>query len=318
MASKAVIAIVAAIIIVAGGASAYLLMNGNSDSPEKKTDILRTDLSIGDYIETTVEISSSSEYETQSSANLFLYTIYPDIYDIYVEKGQKTVTYKGQSIVCTIYGYEGMSYGYYMNNGVCYGNYYGSEDPMETLLVDTSFDLSKTKAQQEIKTGSFIKSSTNMGEISFTTTNTASTFNEETQEWNITVKAETNNPITSDEKQTVTGFDGGKVIVESDTTGTETVTKADFLSTVSYSNMIQYFKEEGYKYELGKKTSETIDTAYGKRVVDVQTITYTDSGDETLVKAYYCGDVIYQIYVESMGTSAMSKLTSTSLITPAN
>jgi len=265
-----------------------------------------------------MEMSAASEQKTQSSANMFLYTIYPDIYDIYVEKGHKTITYKGQSIDCTIYSYESMSYGYYMNNGVCYGNYYGSKDPFETLLVDTSFDLSKTKAQQVIETGSFIKSSTKMGEISIITTNTADTFDKEANQWNVTVKTQTNNPITSTEKQTVKGFDGNKVIVDSSTTGTETMTKADFLSNISYSNMIQCLKEEGYKYELGKKTSETIKTAYGDRYVDVQTITYTESGEKTLLKAYYCGDIIYQIDVETQGATAVGKIASTSLITPAN
>jgi len=251
MASKAVIAIVAAIIIVAGGAAAFFLMNGNGDSPEKKTDTLRTDLKVGDCIEITMEISSSSEYKTQSSTNMFLYAIYPDIYDIYEEKGQKTISYKGQNIVCTIYGY-GDVHGYYMNNGVCYGSYYGSDDPIESMLVDTSFDLSKPKAQQEVKTGSFIKTNVSRDGMSATTTNTVDTFDEKSQEWNINVKTQTDSPIMGTEKRTIVGFDGDKVIVDRGASETETVTKAELLSAVSYSYMIQYIEEEGYEYELDK------------------------------------------------------------------
>ncbi len=326
MNSKAVIALAVVTILI--GVGVAIVLHNNADSPTPaKADALRTDLQVGDYIGCEMKSSSSTENSLQMSSVQFFEPIYPKSGMSYPIIGEKTLSYKGNDILCQVYGTLkegfGNGVGYYMNNGVCYGKATGYGDCfVETLLIDTNLDLTKAKDQQLIKGGEFVKTSTYAKDSIVTVLNTVKSYDYKVEIWNVKNIKTTEKPASDSDKMTVRGINHGTISVETESSGMTEMSKVAFLSPVSYSNLIKSLEEKGLQYRIQSRDSKIIDTVYGERQTDVRAVMFDDCGGSVTMTVYYIGDIIYQsdIFIDKITSSStvLFKLTSTSLITPAN
>ncbi len=153
-------------------------------------------------------------------------------------------------------------------------------------LTDTNLDVKKTIDEQVVTNGLFVKAKNSIIQDNKQTV-TVSNCDGETCTATSVVKTDS----TRTAKFVIKSIDGDKITTES---GLK-FTKDQFLAFVSY----EYAKkvmEAQYKVAYGEKYYETIDTAFGKKKLTAQQMTYNDDIDGKVVQIYYFGsnDVLYK------------------------
>jgi len=310
-------AIVVILIVAAAGAGAYYFLNNDDNGKDEPIsyETLRTDIKTNDYIDYVLLGKTSNIEEHGSTISLFMSVLYPD-----VSTGEKqpseVVKYKDKSITCDVYNVpsayeEGMIQKIYIDPA---SKAFYKVDVIRSgvvdqtmALADTSLDLTKTKDQQIVSVGAMTKISmtakpgSGIGHFDGTTTITSI----DGDYCTTTVLQETYSEYKV--KSTVESVDGDKATVITERSGSEKTTATEsvkeYLSFISYKNLIDSFSEKGDKVEYGEKSTKTITTEFGKREVTVQKLTITSHGEKANVQSYnvYYGpnDVIYLIEVES-------------------
>ncbi len=305
------LAAIAVAIIAIAAVGAYVLLSNGDNGGGSSEEPIRTDLKVGDYIERTVSGSSESKTtETNFDTDLFLNTY---LYSDYAGDitGQETLKFKGSDVVCDVYkqdfGEFASSSWVAKDSGVVLKSISKISNLVTTtVLEDTNLDITKAKADQVLADGSFVKQSIDTGDIGMINTVTATV--SDLAEGTCTLTKDSVLKIDATEKETIEAIDGTQITLDDGTT----VTADDFLAGVSYKSYIKSLEDDKTPYTLGKKTSETIDTEFGKKKVTAQEITVTDEeGTETYTLYYTSNDVVYRMVQDP---TVVSDIKSTSLV----
>lgn len=278
MSAKAIIAIVAVLAIAGGiGAAVFYTQYANQldvDVPKESGQLVVKDYYLGN-------VSGTVTYDESEPTNKGYFLQY-----LYFVGGlkdtTKEITYKGTAVVCDVYlyAYLGKEYTFYNEptSGVTY--YYSileGEQLTKFTLKDTNLDLTKTEAAQEISSGSYYKYDYSApvpdlgvemkGEYEYRMTGYDTSTNSGTMNTSL------NGKIDSDVKYTIKEFNSaGRVVTKEES---KIMTKDDYLSVINYNSFIKYAEDEGYKVTYESKSSDTIDTEFGKRKVTIEKIKLT-------------------------------------------
>jgi FlaG/FlaF family flagellin (archaellin) len=304
MKAKTIIAAVALVAIVVIGAAVLYTQYFNKldvDVPKE-----RGELAVKDYYLGTVDGTvTSEESEPNTPGASFLVNLYR--YDG-VKGETANIKYKGTTIVCDIWSrnISGTEYYYYKEptSGVTYSYKIvtGGQTVVYTLK-DSNLDLSKIEAEQVVINGSYYKYDYSApvydlgvdikGEYEYKMTN----YN--TGSGMGTMKVSLNGTMNGDVKYTIKEFNSaGRVVIKEDS---RIMTRDDYLSSVNYTSFIRYAEDEGYKVTYGDKSSDTIDTEFGKRKVTIEKIKLTrDSEVKNFILTY--GEKGF-IYKEELSTT---------------
>ncbi len=280
MSAKAIIAIVAVLAIAGGiGAAVFYTQYANQldvDVPKERGQLVVNDYYLGN-VSGTVTYDDSEPNSTKGYFLQYLYLVEG------LKNTTKEITYKGTTVVCDVYLYanSGKEYTFYNEpaSGVTY--YYSilkGEQLTKFTLKDTNLDLTKTEAAQEISSGSYYKYDYSApipdlgvemkGEYEYRMTGYDTSANLGTMNTSL------NGKLNGDVKYTIKEFNSaGRVVTKEES---KIMTKDDYLSVINYTSFIRYAEEdEGYKVTYGDKSSDTIDTEFGKRKVTIEKIKLT-------------------------------------------
>ena len=315
MVSKALVAVVAIVAVAAVGIGVFLFMNNGDDPVPLDVDEVRTDLKVGDYIELkedydiVVEETLKDKEASDLVKHLYLGWATSD-------KSTKTVDYKGKSIVCDYYTYSdevsSMACALDPETGVAYEFAYSDETDTRTyVLKDTNLDLSLTEDEQKVVSGSFIlfDYSTHLtsalvlkGELEYS----MSEYDPETDLGTMMNSMDVG--IHETVKETIIQITPAGEIVTDITE--KLLTKDDYLSDVLFDSFVRSMEDFGMVVTYGDKSTDTIDTVYGKRHVTIQTLDVYDPGTEiTYVYTLSYGDkgMIYSEELSSDSDAAIKK-----------
>ncbi len=304
----AYLAAIAVAIIAIVGVGAYVLLSNNGDNGGSSEEPIRTDLKVGDFIERN--IVGSTETETVKADQYTEGFLQQYLYGDYTgdKAGQETLKIGGKDVACDIYKTEteDLSLSYWVSQGsdiVCKiaGKIGGLST--DTLLLDTNLDLTKPIEEQTVANGSFVKQNVNIPDLGKgIRTATVSNLGEET----CTVTEVMAVDISVKEKETIKAIDGNEITLDDDTK--ESVD--EFLSGISYKSYVKSLEDKKVTY--GSKTSETIDTEFGKKKVTAQemTVINDDGKSESFTVYYASNDVVYRIDMKDV----KSDIVSTSLV----
>lgn len=307
MDTKVIIAIAAvAVVAIGGGIAAAVLLSNSGESLTVDTPKTTDQLAVDDYYSGSVDLSmsmDSSNADTSKSTFLQVLYICGGTKDT---TSTKEVNYKESVIVCDIYNLTigGSVYVFYNEPTSKVTYYYSVTKDGETStykLKDSNLDLSKTSATQTVVNGSYYKYDysgpiseyngilTGEYEYRITSYNAGSETGTLNKSMNGTLKSDSF-------KCTIKEFNSaGKVVTKE---RTETETKDDYLSTVSYDCLIKYAEEDGYTITHGDKKTDTIDTEFGKRKVTIETVKFV-KGNKTMNYTLTYGEkgLIYNQYI---------------------
>ena len=321
MVSKALVAVVAIAAVTAAGIGVFLFMNNGEEPVPLDVDYVRTDLRVGDYLEVNMDITAYGTWTDEDrNAAALTSVIYKG--SPIGEKTTKTIVYKGQKIVCDYYtdtdGTTTVSYAIDPDTGVTYQyTKSGRGDNCTFDLKDTNLDLTLEQEDQKVSSGSFI-----IADFTFTGSSNyivsyeyiMTGYDPQSDNGDITINSES---------QQIIDFSTSILEILPDgkyKTNHGDIIKNDILSPILYESFIKSITDRGQTISYGKKTTDTIDTIYGKRHVTIQSLKiYKDSemvGEYDVT--YGDGGLIYSRegadYDSGIRQAGSAVLTGTSLI----
>ncbi len=317
-----IITIAAAVAIGGGTIAAVVLLNDNGDSLD--ADVIRTEVSAGDYIEYALDGTVSGDTTRENVGKTILLT---SLYSYTGTKDANTqnVTYKGTTIACNVYRYTlyDTNYVFYVHptTSVIYSETVTDDDGTSTTtLIDTNLDLTVGSSSQNITSGTFIKYSSSSKTSTYEAMNVIVeyrmlTYNSTTDKGSLNVS--TTGSVSGTMRYEVSEINAaGKLIYKDDD---ETHTVLDFLSNVSYDKYLEYEKEEvGNTIVDGESTSDVIETEFGKRKVTIQSFTMTDEdGQKSNNKITYGKNGVIYI-LETSGISDGLTINATATLKSSN
>ncbi len=321
-----IIIVIAAVVVVVVAAGAYLALgNGGSSDDKLDVDVIKDTIAVGDYqkFDATLEVKED-KIESPSSEE-FLAALYSN-YSYLSKTGTEDVTYKGKAVTCDVYAMGDAEEGQMKlwvdpETGVTYKTSMISEAlNITSVLIDTSFDVTKTVEDQTVAVDSFFKREISSKIVSqgidFDLTGTALSTVTAINDGKCDVKTTQDLSAAAKAEFKVASVDGDTIAVEG---GEEPFTKQHFLSFIDLENYKKQCQtegmtlSEGQKEKLGEKTVAT-----GKRNVTGQSFIGMHGDEKTeLYVTYGDNGVLYSVEIKSGSSTTKMTLTGSSLISKA-
>ena len=316
-----VVIIVTAVIIGSCGAAAMIMIFGH-DWNNGGTDVVRTDLQVGDYAEFRIDShdkwiwSSDREYSRAE----FLDEFYRPDGGEYI--GPEQVAYKDVPVECDVYSYyEGSLLIYSGASGFIYRYVDVLPDTRMTYtLSDTNMDPAKAKNEQVVENGSFtvygyeVNITNATGTYTGVLTTKMDNYNGSAGKLDYTEECEAKIEL-REEIESISP--DGKVKVKGEE---EYIEPSYFLSFLSKEQFEKYYKDvKGCTLTWGEGKDAVMHTAFGKRDVTEQTVKVDDGSNDPISYRIYYGEegVIYSWEMlddDSLFAKMPLEVTSSSLI----